>query len=119
MQNSGPSALVAGFKKYDKDNTGQLDLLEFEKIAESMGYGSVAHVIFQSLDADGSGTISYQEIVDSLTISGTPLECSRRVAQYEGVADQIVMMRVAQRNEPVGVEAYEPILELVSEANSG
>ena len=59
-----------------------------------------------------------EEIVDSLTISGTPSECSRRIAQYEGVADQVVMMRVAQRNEPVGVAAYEPILELVSEVNS-
>ena len=71
----------------------------------------------QGRTAEAKGLLP-EEIVDSLTISGTPAECSRRVAQYEGVADQIVMMRVAQRNEPVGIAAYEPILELVSEANS-
>lgn len=62
----GTSALVAAFQKYDEDNTGHLDLLEFEKCVASMGYGTVAHVIFQSLDEDGSGTISYNEILESL-----------------------------------------------------
>ena len=59
-----------------------------------------------------------EEIVDTLTISGTPSECARRIDEYEGIADQIVMMRVPQKNEPAGVEAYEPILELVAETTS-
>ena len=53
-----------------------------------------------------------------MTISGTPSECARRVSEYEGLADQIVMMRVAQRNEAAGVYAYEPIFELISETTS-
>ncbi len=57
-------------------------------------------------------------VVDTLTISGNPTECARRISDYEGVVDQIVMMRVAQRNEPSGVQAYEPIFELISETNS-
>ena len=59
-----------------------------------------------------------EEIVDTLTISGTPSECARRIEEYEGIADQIVMMRVSQKNEPAGVEAYEPMLELVAETKS-
>ena len=59
-----------------------------------------------------------EEIIDTMTISGTPSECARRVSEYEGLADQIVMMRVAQRNEAAGVYAYEPIFELVSETTS-
>ena len=32
----------------------------------------------------------------------------RHLAEYEGVTEQVVMMRVAQ-NEALGVHAYEPI----------
>ena len=59
-----------------------------------------------------------EEIVDTLTISGTPTECARRIDEYEGIADQIVMMRVSQKNEPAGVEASEPMLALVAETKS-
>ena len=56
-----------------------------------------------------------EELVDTLTISGTPSECVHRIAEYQGVVDEIVMMRVAQREEPTGVGAYEPLFELVAE----
>ena len=59
-----------------------------------------------------------EEIIDTMTISGTPKECAQRIKDYEGVADQIVMMRVAQKNEASGVHAYEPIFELISETQS-
>ena len=59
-----------------------------------------------------------EEVVDTLTISGTPAECARRIAEYEGVTEQIVMMRVAQKDEALGVHAYEPIFELISETTS-
>ncbi len=59
-----------------------------------------------------------EELVDTLTISGTPSECVHRIAEYQGIVDEIVMMRVAQREEPTGVGAYEPLFELVAEMRS-
>lgn len=62
----GTSALEAAFRKYDKDGTGHLDGLEFSMAATEMGFGLVAEEIFRSLDNDGSGSVSYSELVKAL-----------------------------------------------------
>jgi alkanesulfonate monooxygenase SsuD/methylene tetrahydromethanopterin reductase-like flavin-dependent oxidoreductase (luciferase family) len=54
------------------------------------------------------------EVVDTMTITGTPTECAARIAGYEGVADEIIVFRVAQREEPVGLAAFDPLFELVA-----
>jgi alkanesulfonate monooxygenase SsuD/methylene tetrahydromethanopterin reductase-like flavin-dependent oxidoreductase (luciferase family) len=54
------------------------------------------------------------EVLDTMTITGTPEECAARVAEYEGLADEVVAFRVAQRGEPAGVAAYEGLFELAS-----
>lgn len=53
------------------------------------------------------------EVIDTMTITGTPQECARRVSDYEGAADEIIAMRVAQPGEPRG-GAFEPLFELAS-----
>ena len=54
------------FRRYDTDMTGSLDELEFQRVAEDMGFGTVAHEMFMSLDDDLSGTVSYRELLSSL-----------------------------------------------------
>ncbi|MFN0029529.1 MAG: LLM class flavin-dependent oxidoreductase [Acidimicrobiales bacterium] len=54
------------------------------------------------------------EVIDTMTITGTPAHCAARLAHYEGLADEIIAVRVAQRNEPVGMAAYDNLFELVS-----
>lgn len=63
----GTNALEQAFGKYDKDNTGHLDRLEFTKAANDMGFGVMAETIFRSIDSDDSGTISYKELFRSLS----------------------------------------------------
>ena len=63
----GATALEAAFRKYDKDGTGFLDSFEFEQAATEMGFGAVAHDLFKSLDDDGSGSVTYHELIESLT----------------------------------------------------
>ena len=53
------------------------------------------------------------EVIDTMTITGTPTECARRIAEYDGLADEIIIGRVPQPDEPVGPAAFEPIFELV------
>lgn len=54
------------------------------------------------------------QVVDTMTITGTPAECASRLADYEGLADEIIAFRVAQRGEPVGMAAYQDLFELAS-----
>lgn len=54
------------------------------------------------------------EVVDTMTITGTPQECAARIGDYEGVADEIIAFRVAQRDEPAGIAAFDDLFELAS-----
>ena len=54
------------FRKYDKDNEGTLDAMEFSRACEDMGFGSMAHELFLELDQDGSGSVAYSELEDML-----------------------------------------------------
>jgi len=93
---------------YDSQMRQQGFIEAAEMLAELMPQGRTAEAM----------ELLPEEIIDTMTISGTPSECAMRIKDYEGVADQIVMMRVPQKNEPSGIRAYEPIFELISEAQS-
>lgn len=56
------------------------------------------------------------EVIDTMTITGTPAECAARVAEYDGVADEVVAIRVTQPEEPSGPAAYEDLLEMIAMA---
>lgn len=63
----GREALRLVFEKYDKDKTGMLDALEFEAAAEELGFGKVGHELFRDLDDDGSGCVTYTELLENLS----------------------------------------------------
>ena len=54
------------FRKFDTSNDGKLTLAEFKKAVEPFGYSEVAHIIFDELDRDGSGSVTYTEILVNL-----------------------------------------------------
>jgi 5,10-methylenetetrahydromethanopterin reductase len=54
------------------------------------------------------------EVIDTMTITGTPSECAARIEEYEGLADEVVAIRIAQRGEPAGMAAYVDLFELAS-----
>ena len=51
---------------FDESGDGELNLLEFTKLADNFGYGSIGHDLFMALDVSGDGKISYQELLASL-----------------------------------------------------
>ena len=54
------------------------------------------------------------DVVDTMTITGTAQDCAVRIRHYEGLADEIVAFRVKQRDEPAGVAAFQELFELAS-----
>ena len=59
------------------------------------------------------------EVIAAMTITGPPARCARRLAEYEGAADEVIAFRVAQPGEPAGMAAYEPLLALAAEVAAG
>ena len=51
------------FRRYDATGEGMLDAREFALAVEDMGYGGFGTELFLELDADGSGSVSYGEIL--------------------------------------------------------
>ena len=54
------------------------------------------------------------EVLDTMTITGTPAECAARIRQYEGLADEVIAFRVKQRDEPTGLAGFAALFELAS-----
>jgi len=54
------------------------------------------------------------EAIDRLTIAGTPTECRKRIAQYEGIVEEVICVNVSyatpQMSDPLG--SYRGIINL-------
>ena len=55
-----------------------------------------------------------EEVIDRMTITGNVEDCAARIKEYDGIADEVILARTAQRGEPKGMAAYEDILRLIS-----
>ena len=55
-----------------------------------------------------------EEVIDTMTITGNLEECAARIREYEGVADEVILARTAQRGDAKGMAAYEDLFELVN-----
>lgn len=58
------------------------------------------------------------EVVDTMTITGTPIQCADRVADYSGLTAEIILFRVPQRTDAPGLAGYESLFEVVSLAGA-
>ncbi|MFP6807469.1 MAG: LLM class flavin-dependent oxidoreductase [Pseudomonadales bacterium] len=57
------------------------------------------------------------EVIDTMTITGNVEECAARLKEYEGIADEVILARTAQRGEPKGMAAYEDLFELIDKVS--
>jgi len=52
-------------------------------------------------------------VVDSMTITGNLEQCAARINEYEGVADELILARTAQRNDTKTMSDYDELFELI------
>lgn len=57
------------------------------------------------------------EVVDTMTITGTPAQCASRIADYSGLTAEIILFRVPQHTDRPGLAGYESMFEVISLAN--
>jgi alkanesulfonate monooxygenase SsuD/methylene tetrahydromethanopterin reductase-like flavin-dependent oxidoreductase (luciferase family) len=53
-------------------------------------------------------------VVDTMTITGTVAQCAARIKEYEGVADELILARTAQRDDTHTLADYDDLFELIS-----
>lgn len=58
------------------------------------------------------------EVVDTMTITGTPAQCAERISDYSGLTAEIILFRVPQRTDSSGLAGYESLFEVVSLAGT-
>jgi alkanesulfonate monooxygenase SsuD/methylene tetrahydromethanopterin reductase-like flavin-dependent oxidoreductase (luciferase family) len=54
-----------------------------------------------------------EAVIDTMTITGNLDECTARIREYEGVADELILAFTAQRGGAHGIAAYEELFQLV------
>ena len=53
-------------------------------------------------------------VIDTMTITGSVNDCVKRLADYEGLADEVIGFRIAQPGEAKGVAAFEDFFALAA-----
>lgn len=94
----------------------------YESQLRQLGFGEFADAAAALMPAGRTReamALVPDEVIDTMTITGTPQQCAARVAAYEGLADEIIVLRIAQRGEPAGLAAYEDLWELASVTSGG
>ena len=56
-------------------------------------------------------------VIDTMTITGNVDQCAARIRDYEGIADEVILARTAQRGEAAGMAAYENLFELIDQVS--
>ena len=104
----------------------------YEQTLEEQGHGSaLAKILARLADGDHAGAVDEvpQEVVDELTISGTPAQCRARIDAYQGVVDEVLLVNVgatrhrldaATASDRQAIRAsYDPVIQLAGQASVG
>ena len=89
----------------------------FDSQLRQLGFADVADDLARLMPAGETRAAMDRipdEVVDTMTITGTPAECAKRLRDYEGLADEVVAIRIAQPDEPAGPAAYDDLLEMAA-----
>lgn len=92
----------------------------YDSQLRQLGHGDFVEQAYELIPAgrlDEAIDLVPDGVIDTMTITGTPAECAARIAEYDRIADEIIIGRVPQPEEPAGVAAFEPIFELVGLAD--
>lgn len=87
----------------------------YESQLRQLGFGDFADAAMRLMPAGRTAEamdLVPDEVIDTMTITGTPERCAARVAEYEGLADEIIFFRIAQQAEPAGLAASEELFRL-------
>jgi len=82
MVHSGEVAgLERNFSRFDTTNDGELNRREWALAVERFGYGELGDEVFDELDADETNTVSYVELIDTLSRCPTQMSfnCQRLI----------------------------------------
>ena len=90
----------------------QLRQLGFDEFADA-----AAHLVPQGQMREAMDLVP-DEVVDTMSITGTPAQCVARIADYDGLADEIILYWLPQRTDPPGLAGYESLFEVVSLASA-
>ncbi|WP_420623574.1 LLM class flavin-dependent oxidoreductase [Candidatus Poriferisodalis sp.] len=90
----------------------QLRQLGFDEFADA-----AAHLVPQGQMREAMDLVP-DEVVDTMSITGTPAQCAARIADYDGLADEIILYWLPQRTDPPGLAGYESLFEVVSLASA-
>lgn len=89
----------------------------YDSQLRQQGFGEVADMAAALVPAgrmrEAMGQIP-DEVVDAVSISGTPAECAEKLASYEDLADEVIAFRVPQKEEPKGIAAYSDLFEVAA-----
>ena len=86
----------------------------YDHLLRVQGYGAVADacealVPHRRVD-EAMGQVS-DELIDRLTLAGTPEQCADRLRAYEGVADEVVLLNFTPESEPGAGDQYDALFE--------
>jgi len=89
----------------------------YDSQLRQLGYGDFVEQAYELIPAGRmreAMDLVPDEVIDTMTITGSPADCAARIREYEGVADEIIASRLPQRGEPKGIAAYEDVFELAA-----
>jgi alkanesulfonate monooxygenase SsuD/methylene tetrahydromethanopterin reductase-like flavin-dependent oxidoreductase (luciferase family) len=59
-----------------------------------------------------------EAVVDTMTITGNVDQCARRIDEYEGVADELILARTGQPGDTNTLADYEDLFQLMRASGS-
>ena len=89
----------------------------YDFLLRAQGYGSVAdaagELVPQGRVREAMAHVD-DEVVDRLTISGTPAACARRLKAYAGLIDDVICLNVRRRPADHPLGAYDELIEMLA-----